>query len=304
MSEARHYRRLLAAVDLAETTEAVVARSADLGARCGAAVDLLNVLEEMPAFLHHTASRRELDEVMDRSMLWSRDRLIEVRSHHPGIQGIHVTTGVLSEEVSRLADTIDADLLVLGAHERGGLAVLFRDRSDEILHAADRDVLVVKTRVRRGEDGEVAPYRGVVAALDFSAGDRAIATRASQLAELHEAPLTLLHVIDHFPVDRSNRIIVPEDRDPLEFQREDSERRLDELAEAAVTGACRRKVAVSSAKASRAVPAFAAEQDLDLIVVGSHGRHGLGQLLGSTTDGIIHRAPCDVLVVRTAEPVA
>ncbi len=36
----------------------------------------------------------------------------------------------------------------------------------------------------------------------------------------------------------------------------------------------------------------------DLIVVGSHGRHGLALLLGSTANGVLHGAPCDVLAVR------
>ena len=36
----------------------------------------------------------------------------------------------------------------------------------------------------------------------------------------------------------------------------------------------------------------------DLIVIGSHGRHGLGLLLGSTANGVLHGAPCDVHVVR------
>lgn len=37
----------------------------------------------------------------------------------------------------------------------------------------------------------------------------------------------------------------------------------------------------------------------DLIVVGSHGRGFWGRLLGSVSDGVIHHAPCSVLVVRT-----
>lgn len=36
----------------------------------------------------------------------------------------------------------------------------------------------------------------------------------------------------------------------------------------------------------------------DLIVIGSHGRHGLGLLLGSTANSVLHGAPCDVYVVR------
>jgi len=37
----------------------------------------------------------------------------------------------------------------------------------------------------------------------------------------------------------------------------------------------------------------------DMVVVGSHGRHGLSSvMLGSTANGVLHNAPCDVLTVR------
>jgi universal stress protein A len=36
----------------------------------------------------------------------------------------------------------------------------------------------------------------------------------------------------------------------------------------------------------------------DLIIVGSHGRHGVQLLLGSTSNSILHNANCDVLAVR------
>ena len=42
----------------------------------------------------------------------------------------------------------------------------------------------------------------------------------------------------------------------------------------------------------------AKEQGVDLVVVGSYGRHGLQLLLGSTANGVLHLAACDVLAVR------
>lgn len=46
---------------------------------------------------------------------------------------------------------------------------------------------------------------------------------------------------------------------------------------------------------------LAQEVGADLIMCGSHGRHGLSLLLGSTANAILHGAKCDVLTVRLPE---
>ena len=50
------------------------------------------------------------------------------------------------------------------------------------------------------------------------------------------------------------------------------------------------------------IHSFAKEHHCDLIVVGSHGRHGLALLLGSTANDVLHGAPCDVLAVSLKKP--
>jgi nucleotide-binding universal stress UspA family protein len=47
---------------------------------------------------------------------------------------------------------------------------------------------------------------------------------------------------------------------------------------------------------------FAKEKDVDLIVMGTHGRSGLAHvLLGSVTEKVVRKAPCPVLTVRHPE---
>lgn len=50
------------------------------------------------------------------------------------------------------------------------------------------------------------------------------------------------------------------------------------------------------------IKAQAKEFGADLIVIGTHGRHGLsGMMLGSTANGVLHGSPCDVLTVKVGE---
>lgn len=57
----------------------------------------------------------------------------------------------------------------------------------------------------------------------------------------------------------------------------------------------------SAGAAKHEIVEFARRDGVDLIVIGSHGLHGPAVLLGSTTDGVLHRAPCDVLLVRVRD---
>jgi nucleotide-binding universal stress UspA family protein len=51
--------------------------------------------------------------------------------------------------------------------------------------------------------------------------------------------------------------------------------------------------------ASEEISQLAADLEADLVVVGTHGRRGLGRfLLGSVAEGVVRAAPCPVFVVR------
>jgi universal stress protein A len=302
MSNARmDYRQLLVAVDLGEgdATEHVVRRGLELGRRLGAAVDAANILEKAPGYLKHTLSREDLSATDSKSRRWSQERLEDLKGRYPGLQGTHTARGASADQIRGLVKEIRADLLVVGAHERRGIAVLFGDRSDELLHRAPCDVLVVKDQAVDAPPDSPKPYRHILAGVDPPAdGSALVVERAAGLAEVYEAKLTLIHVIDHFPVDRSNAMIAPEDQDPLAYEQEQSRRRLREVAAEAGAGDSDIQVIATSTTASREIPELAKVNGIDLIVTGSHGRHGLGRIIGSTADGLRHRSQCDVLVVR------
>lgn len=51
-------------------------------------------------------------------------------------------------------------------------------------------------------------------------------------------------------------------------------------------------------KPSIEIRRLAEEKDADLIVIGTHGRSGLGLMLGSTANAVLHGVGCDVYVVK------
>jgi len=141
-------------------------------------------------------------------------------------------------------------------------------------------------------------YQNILCATDFSQCSHMAAQRAAELAKRYAARLTLLHVVEYFPEDRSNVQIAPENADPVQFREEQAREALAELARQLGVDGAEQTVVFSTHSAKHAIVPFAREHNIDLIVLASHGHHGVTALLGSTATGLAHSSPCDVLVVR------
>ena len=141
-------------------------------------------------------------------------------------------------------------------------------------------------------------YQNIVCATDFSDHCRVAAERAADMARRYGTQLTLLHIVVNFPEDRSNVDIAPEDVDPAAYREERARASLAELGKHLGYDKLAQEVRFSTNSAKHEIVRFAKEQDSDLIVVASHGRHGITSILGSTAYGVTHSAPCDVLTVR------
>ena len=143
-------------------------------------------------------------------------------------------------------------------------------------------------------------YRHILAAIDFGPDNSQVIERATALAQANSAQLSLIHVVEFLHVDLANELVLPQDME-LEAQLVTSARKkLSELAQAvSLKDPIGQWVEMGSTK--QEILRVAEEQAVDLIVIGSHGRHGLSRLLGSTANAILHGAPCDVLSVRIRE---
>jgi universal stress protein A len=144
-------------------------------------------------------------------------------------------------------------------------------------------------------------FSNILCATDFSDHCRIAAERAADLAQRYGAQLTVLHVVEHFPVDRSNSDIAPEDIDPKRYHEEKAQQCLAELTRHLDRPNVRQEVRFSIGSAQHEILRFVEEHAIDLVVIASHGRHGITTILGSTTYGMTHKCPCDVLAVRAKD---
>jgi len=147
----------------------------------------------------------------------------------------------------------------------------------------------------------VEAYKHILLAVDFFEQHPLVAERAQDLAKRYGAKLSLIHVVDTLPIgDPANDVLVPFEMDLAQEFIELGRKKLTELA--AKLAIPEERAWLETGSPTQEIVRVAEENAVDLIVVGSHGRRGLALLLGSTANGVLHHATCDVLAVRLQNP--
>jgi len=143
-------------------------------------------------------------------------------------------------------------------------------------------------------------YKHILLAIDFFEQSDSVVKQAKALADLFNATLSIVHVVDNVPIPLSGYGLEPGFETDLTGEIMDNARkRLAEFSKNLNINQSNQWVELGSPKME--ITRIAEEKQVDLIVLGSHGRHGLALLLGSTSTGVLHYAKCDVLTVRLTD---
>lgn len=138
-------------------------------------------------------------------------------------------------------------------------------------------------------------YQKILLAIDLTDESIKVANKAAALSKSLGAELIIVHVIESLNYAYGGD--VPIDITDIQNQLKDTAKErmslLKDQIDVPVKETC-----VTQGGIESEIHRIAEEKQVDVIVVGSHGRHGLALLLGSTANGVLHGAPCDVLAVR------
>jgi nucleotide-binding universal stress UspA family protein len=138
-------------------------------------------------------------------------------------------------------------------------------------------------------------YDRVLLPTDGSAGMERVIDHAAGLADVHDATLHALYVVDTASLTDL----------PMESSWEGVTTALEREGETALEAVERRvsnvdvRTSIVEGSPSRDIVAFADEEDCDLIVMGTHGRAGVERwIIGSVAERVVRESTVPVLTVH------
>lgn len=139
-------------------------------------------------------------------------------------------------------------------------------------------------------------YRHIILGLDLHPEcDLTIIRKAIAFAKMYNAELTIVHAVEHlntYGIGQAYPGMLNIEDELLKMAAEE----LAKIGAEVGIDADHQVVALGSPK--MVLFKQVDEKNADLIIVGSHGRHGLALLLGSTANAVLHNSKCDVLTLR------
>jgi nucleotide-binding universal stress UspA family protein len=206
---------------------------------------------------------------------------------------LELRDGMPAEEIVRAARQKKADLIALSTHGRSGAVRLIAGSvAEDVLRHAEVPVLVTRP------SAVVHEKRPIVVALDGSERSEAILPDVERLARKLGAAVHVIRVVQPViaPGMAEAPVVLPPE-DPMPY----------------LKGVVRRLEAAGLTASALALEGPAAdtllryveETSASLLCMATHGRSGLARiLLGSVAEAVVRKAPCPVLLRRSAAAVA
>ena len=214
-----------------------------------------------------------------------------------------ITVGHVADEVSRLVEEKEIDLVIAATRGRSGLKrLILGSVTERLMRVLTCPLLVVHSPEHKFVDpvNQKIRLKKILVGCDFSPDSDQAFQHALSLAQEFEADLHLAHVIEP---SASSELLKPDKQLSAEIEQKLSQRLTEKLMAMVPQEArnwCTPETRILKGQPYEALGEYAKTNEMDMIVLGIRG-HGLVKtlLLGSTTDRVARQAPCPVLSVSS-----
>jgi len=220
----------------------------------------------------------------------------------------HVKTGRAFDQICKLADQLEARLIVISTHGRTGLKRMFLGSTAErVVQHAGCPVLVVREHERdfadlqQSTDKEATSGKmKILVPVDFSECSRQGLSYALSFARPWNAEITLLHTVQIQPLIAPERYAAFDQTPSLAAIERAAKSQMRELTRQTEFGGVRYETSIQVGNPAQQICQYAEDRGIALIVTSTHGHTGLGHvLIGSVAEHVVRYAHCPVLVVHS-----
>lgn len=287
------YDEILVPTDGSAAARTAAETALDLAQRFDASLHAISVVEldESPTDVESEVTE-EITQRREKTLATLRDQAADV-GVSTATQLIE-TTDPVHQAITDYARDHDVDLIVMGTHGRTGLnRLVLGSVTERTLRTSPVPVLTVHEGVPLSPDFET-----VLVPTDGSDSATVAADHGITFAEATGAAVHVVHAVDLTPL--SGNFGSTEVLTALE---EAGQRAVDDVIDRAEDADLRSvEASILSGTPARAILDYAEDGDVDLIVMGTHGRTGLERyFLGSVTEKIVRVANVPVLTVSPPE---
>lgn len=142
-------------------------------------------------------------------------------------------------------------------------------------------------------------FEKILVGVDGSERQASVLKHASELASKHGAKLTLCRAVQ-LPRSIPSIAWTLQGDAFEEFLLGHSREQLQGMAESLPAGVVE-GITVELGQPADLICKLVETRGIDLVMIGSHGYHGLDRVLGTTAGKVVNRAQCSVMVVRSDE---
>lgn len=142
-------------------------------------------------------------------------------------------------------------------------------------------------------------YKNILVAVDLSEESVIILDKAREIGKPYDAELSMVHVMEPIAVGYAVEV-TSVDIEGLHAEAA-KHSRIALLEMGISVGIPEHRLHNVLGQPAREIRELAKEIKADLIVMGGHGKQGWELLFGSTSSGVSHGAPCDLLIVRMSD---
>jgi nucleotide-binding universal stress UspA family protein len=290
--------RILCPIDFSDTSQHALAHAAAIARWYEARLALLYVFANLPTFDLPPLPLEEADRA--RLMAQMREFATVVSPGVP-VDCQLQEAGLVHQAIVEQVEATKADMLVLGTHGRSGFQRLFLGSvTEKVMRQVRCPSLIVPPRAPDVAANAPVQFHRILCPIDFSDSSLGALEYAINLAEEADAQLTVLHVSELSLALAQEPFVVDVELSRMyEAAADEARRKLHNLIPEEARAYCTVDTAVVEGRAYREILRRAAEKEVDLIVMGVHGRGALDLILfGSTTHHVIRASTCPVLIVR------